>query len=49
MLTSDLAINWRRGDKIFPQLIKTDNPNYLRDAEILSRFSLITKTERAAN
>ncbi|HEX8638068.1 MAG TPA: DUF790 family protein [Pyrinomonadaceae bacterium] len=35
MLTSDLAINWRRGDKIFPQIIKTDNPNYLRDAEIL--------------
>ncbi len=35
MLTSDLAINWRRGDKIFPRLIKTDNPNYLRDAEIL--------------
>jgi hypothetical protein len=35
MLTSNLAINWRRGDKIFPRLIKTDNPNYLRDAEIL--------------
>lgn len=35
MLTSDLAINWRRGDKIFPQIIKTDNPSYLRDAEIL--------------
>jgi predicted nuclease of restriction endonuclease-like RecB superfamily len=35
MLTSDLALNRRRGDKIFPQLIKTDNANYLRDAEIL--------------
>ncbi len=35
MLTSDLAINWRRGNKIFPRLIKTDNANYLRDAEIL--------------
>jgi predicted nuclease of restriction endonuclease-like RecB superfamily len=35
MLTSDLAINWRRGDKIFPRLIKTDNAVYLRDAEIL--------------
>jgi predicted nuclease of restriction endonuclease-like RecB superfamily len=35
MLTSDLAINWRRGDKIFPRLIKTDNANYLRDAEVL--------------
>ncbi|MDQ3751250.1 MAG: DUF790 family protein, partial [Acidobacteriota bacterium] len=35
MLTSDLAINWRRGDKIFPRLIKTDNANFQRDAEIL--------------
>ncbi len=35
MLTSDLAVNWRRGDKIFPRLIKTDNAGYLRDAEIL--------------
>ena len=35
MLTSDLAINWRRGDKIFSQIIKTDNANYLRDAAIL--------------
>ena len=35
MLTSDLAINWRRGNKIFPRLIKTDNANYLRDAEVL--------------
>ncbi|HEX8267712.1 MAG TPA: DUF790 family protein [Pyrinomonadaceae bacterium] len=35
MLTADLAINWRRGDKIHPRLIKTSNPNYLRDAEIL--------------
>ncbi len=35
MLTSDLAINFRRGDKIHPRLIKTDNAGYLRDAEIL--------------
>lgn len=35
MLTSDLAINWRRGAKIFPRLIKTDDATYLRDAEIL--------------
>jgi predicted nuclease of restriction endonuclease-like RecB superfamily len=35
MLTSDLAINWRRGDRIFPQRIKTDAAGYLRDAEIL--------------
>jgi hypothetical protein len=35
MLTSDLAINWRRGDKIIPRLIKTDDAGYVRDAEIL--------------
>ena len=35
MLTSDLAINWRRGDKIIPRLIKTDDAGYLRDARIL--------------
>lgn len=35
MLTSDLAINFRRGDKILPRLIKTDAAGYLRDAEIL--------------
>ena len=35
MLTSDLAINWRRGDKIVPQLIKTDDAGYLRDAAVL--------------
>jgi hypothetical protein len=35
MLTSDLAINWRRGERIFPRLIKTDDAVYLRDAEIL--------------
>lgn len=35
MLTSDLAISWRRGDRIFPRLIKTDDAGYLRDAEIL--------------
>jgi predicted nuclease of restriction endonuclease-like RecB superfamily len=35
MLTSDLAINFRRGDKIYPRLIKTGDAGYLRDAEIL--------------
>lgn len=35
MLTSDLALNYRRGDKIFPRLINTDNPGFLRDAESL--------------
>lgn len=35
MLTSDLAINWRRGDKIVPRLIKTDDAGYLRDAQVL--------------
>jgi predicted nuclease of restriction endonuclease-like RecB superfamily len=35
MLTSDLAVSWRRGDKIFPRLLKTNDANYLRDAQIL--------------
>lgn len=35
MLTSDLAMNWRRGDRIHPRLIKPNNPTYLRDAEVL--------------
>ena len=35
MLTSDLAINFRRGDKVFPRLIKTNDAGYLRDADIL--------------
>ena len=35
MLTSDLAINWRRGDKIFPRLIHTDDAGFLLDAENL--------------
>lgn len=33
MLTSDLAVSFRRGDKIFPYLINTGNTGYLRDAE----------------
>ena len=35
MLTSDLAINFLRGDKIFPRIIKTDDEGYLHDAEVL--------------
>lgn len=35
MLTADLSVNYRRGDKIFPYLIKTDNADYLRDARNL--------------
>ena len=35
MLTSDLALNFRRGDKIFPRLIKTDDAGIRRDARIL--------------
>ncbi|MDQ3322651.1 MAG: DUF790 family protein [Acidobacteriota bacterium] len=38
MLTSDLAVNRRRGDKISPLLIKTGNAVYLRDAEILGQI-----------
>lgn len=35
MLTADLSINYRRGTKVFPFLIKTDNADYLRDARNL--------------
>jgi Uncharacterized conserved protein len=35
MLTSDLAISFRRGDKIFPFLIKNGAEGFLRDAENL--------------
>jgi uncharacterized protein len=49
MLTSDLAINWRRGDKIHPRLIKTDDAGYLRDAvtliEIFEEFQNKTRGE----
>ena len=38
MLTSDLAINWRRGDKIYPRLIRTDDAGYLRDAATLIKI-----------
>ncbi|MDQ6785332.1 MAG: DUF790 family protein [Acidobacteriota bacterium] len=38
MLTSDLAACRRRGDKIFPLFVKTDDAIYLRDAEILARI-----------
>jgi len=42
MLTSDLAVSFRRGDKIFPFLIRTDNAGHLRDAanliEIFAAF-----------
>ncbi|HQU86455.1 MAG TPA: DUF790 family protein [Pyrinomonadaceae bacterium] len=36
MLTSDLAFSWRRGDKIFPRLIKTNNQSLMTDAENLN-------------
>ena len=35
MLTSDLAVSFRRGAKIFPRLLRTDDASYLRDAEVL--------------
>ena len=35
MLTSDLAVSLRRGDKIVPRLLKTNDANYLRDAGVL--------------
>jgi predicted nuclease of restriction endonuclease-like RecB superfamily len=43
MLTSDLAVSFRRGDKIYPFLIKTDNAGIRRDAanliEIFEAFA----------
>lgn len=49
MLTSDLAVSFRRGDKIFPFLIKTDNAGYLRDAANLSEiFEAFTGETRGA-
>ncbi len=38
MLTSDLAISWRRGNRITPRLLKTNDAGYLRDAEILIKI-----------
>jgi len=35
MLTSDLAFSWRRGDNVFPRLIKTNNQSLIADAENL--------------
>ena len=31
-MTGDLALSWRRGDKIHPRYIKTDDANYLQEA-----------------
>lgn len=49
MLTSDLALNFRRGDKIFPRLIDTGDAGYLRDAanliEIFEEFQGRTRGE----
>src|SRR5215204_1693583 len=43
MLTSELAVSFRRGDKIFPFLINTGDPQTLRDAmnliEIFEAFA----------
>ena len=47
MLTSDLAINFRRSGKIFPRLIKTDNRDYLIDAEnLIEIFENFTDEKR---
>lgn len=35
MLTADLSINYKRKDKVFPYHVKTDNADYLRDAQNL--------------
>ena len=52
MLTSDLAINFRRGDKVYPRLISTGDDGYLRDAanliEIFDEFQNRTRGELEA-
>ena len=49
MLTSDLSINYRRGGKFYPFLIKTDNPDFLNDAEnliaVFEEFQGATRSE----
>jgi uncharacterized protein len=49
MLTSDLAVSFRRGDKIFPFLINTGNAGYLRDAaNLIEIFEAFTGDTRGA-
>jgi hypothetical protein len=52
MLTSDLAINWRRGEKVYPFLVDTDNKGALRDAanliEIFEAYEERTRAELEA-
>jgi predicted nuclease of restriction endonuclease-like RecB superfamily len=49
MLTSDLAVSYRRGDKIFPFLIRTDDASLRRDAEgLIEIFEEFIGTTRGA-
>jgi predicted nuclease of restriction endonuclease-like RecB superfamily len=49
MLTSDLAVSFRRGDKIFPFLIDTGNAGYLRDAaDLIEIFEAFAGETRGA-
>jgi uncharacterized protein len=43
MLTADLSMSWRRGDKVMPRYINTEDAEYLRVAEDL--ISLFTEHE----
>jgi hypothetical protein len=36
MLTSDLAMSWRRGNRIFPRYLQTDDPRHLQTAADLT-------------
>src|SRR5262249_47238195 len=36
MLTSDLAMSWRRGERIFPRFLQTDDPRHLQTAADLA-------------
>jgi predicted nuclease of restriction endonuclease-like RecB superfamily len=49
MLTSDLAVSFRRGDKIYPFLIDTNNAGYMRDAaNLIEIFEAFTGETRGA-
>jgi hypothetical protein len=45
MLTADLAMSWRRGNKIFPRFIRTDDADYWRDTESLNEIFEIGESE----
>lgn len=48
MLTADLAISFRRGNQIYPRLLRPNDANYLRDAEnLIAIFEAAVSKTRA--